>query len=58
MIQKTLASFQTQQSHRSATGVGVLLFLVGAVTVFGQLQHSLNEIWGVQEAPERKASGP
>ncbi len=32
-------------------GVGVLL--IGATTVFGQLQESLNEIWGVQARPSR-----
>jgi Predicted membrane protein len=32
---------------------GVVVLLIGATTVFGQLQESLNEIWSVQSRPSR-----
>src|SRR4051794_2407006 len=31
-----------------ATGVGIIILLVGASSIFRQLQDSLNVIWGVQ----------
>jgi membrane protein len=34
--------------------IGFAMLLVGATTVFGQLQESLNEIWGVRARPDRK----
>lgn len=37
-----------------ATTVGVLLMLVGATTVFGELQNALDRIW---RAPQRPAGG-
>lgn len=36
-----------------STAVGIGLLVVGATTVFGQLQESLNEIWGVTSKPSR-----
>ncbi len=34
-----------------ATGIGILLAIFGASGVFGQLQESLNTIWGVKAKP-------
>jgi membrane protein len=34
-----------------SAALGVCLLLVGATTVFGQLQDSLNDIWGVKAKP-------
>ncbi len=34
-----------------ATGIGIVLLLVGATSVFSQLQASLNDIWGVRSKP-------
>ncbi len=36
-----------------ATAVGVALVLFGATTVFGQLQDSMNDIWGVRARPSK-----
>lgn len=36
-----------------ATTIGVGLMVVGATTVFGQLQQSLNTIWGVRTHPKK-----
>ena len=51
---------QTMLAHASepapgiwATVTGVILLLVGAVGVFGELQDSLNTIWEVQPKPGR-----
>ncbi len=35
-----------------ATAIGVITMLIGASGVFGQLQQSLNIIWGVKPAPD------
>lgn len=34
-----------------ATGIGVLLLIVGATSVFTQLQTALNAVWGVETRP-------
>ncbi len=36
-----------------ATGLGIVLTLFGATTVFGQLQGSFNDIWGVRTRPNK-----
>lgn len=35
------------------TLIGIAALLIGATTVFGQLQQSLNQIWGVMTQPQR-----
>jgi membrane protein len=40
-----------------ATGVSIILLVVGATTVLGQLQDALNTIWGSRRAP-RAVSWP
>lgn len=54
MIQDT-AQKASAFSHGSwfTTGIGVGVLLFGATTVFGQLQDSLNSIWGVKQKPSR-----
>ncbi len=46
-VQDLLASVQQPDEGLAATGVGVLLLLIGATTVFGELQDSLDRIWRV-----------
>lgn len=46
-IQTLVESAGTQSSGMVATTVGVVMLLIGAVAVVGQLQDSLNTIWGV-----------
>jgi membrane protein len=43
----------TEKQSVVATVFGVVLLMVGATTVFGQLQKSLNEIWGVEAKPDQ-----
>jgi len=54
-IEEMLARLERPSSGIWATVVGLLLLLVGASTVFGQLQSALDSIWQVPMAP--KSSG-
>lgn len=53
MIQSAVASSQPQNKGWASTAFGVGLLIVGATTVFGQLQESLNSIWDVKAKPSR-----
>jgi membrane protein len=53
-IQMMLASTRDPTAGLISTIVAVILLLVGATTVFGELKESLDEIWHV---PKRKKSG-
>jgi membrane protein len=50
-IEATLAAAQSPHANRVSTAVGIVILLVGATSVFGQLQDSLNDIWSVRAAP-------
>lgn len=53
-IQTLLKSINQPAEGITATTIGVVLLLVGATTVFGELQNSLDRIW---KAPARVGSG-
>jgi membrane protein len=54
LVQKTMEANALQGgSSWYKTALGATLLVVGATTVFGQLQGSLNEIWGVMAKPSR-----
>jgi len=46
-----IRSIRSSNSGTYASVISVLMLLVGASTVFGQLQNVLNRIWGVQPKP-------
>ncbi len=46
-VQDLLVSVRSPAEGKAATLLGVLLLLVGATTVFGELQDALNRIWRV-----------
>ncbi len=46
-VQDLLASVQQPAEGAAATAVGVVLLFVGATSVFGELQNSLDRIWRV-----------
>ncbi|MET0261497.1 MAG: YihY/virulence factor BrkB family protein [Rariglobus sp.] len=53
MIQETVAESQPQDRGWLATGISIGVLVVGATTVFAQLQDALNRIWGVKAKPSR-----
>lgn len=53
-IQTLLESVSRPSEGIAATAIGVVLLLVGATSVFGELQDSLDRIW---KAPVREGSG-
>ena len=48
-VQELLASVRQPQDGQAATALGTLLLLIGATTVLGELQDSLDRIWRVPE---------
>jgi membrane protein len=50
-IQSMVEASALSDSNVIATVVGVVTLIIGATTVFGQLQESLNQIWKVQPKP-------
>ena len=52
-IQATLEAARSPHANRLSAAVGLGILLVGATSVFGQLQDSLNAIWSVRAAPRR-----
>lgn len=54
MIQSAAKASQSQGNSGISTAVGIALLIVGATTVFGQLQNSLNSIWGVRAKPSQR----
>ena len=53
LVQKTMEANALESGSWWKTALGGALLVVGATTVFGQLQGSLNEIWGVTAKPSR-----
>lgn len=53
-VQELLAGLDRPDEGSAATGVGLLLLLLGATTVFAELQDSLDRIWRV---PSRAGAG-
>ena len=51
MIQAAAKASQSVSENGFSAALGVVLLLVGATTVFGQLQDSLNDIWRVKAKP-------
>lgn len=53
LVQKVMEASALEEKGWAATAVGFGLLLLGATTVFGQLQDSLNAIWSVTAQPSR-----
>ena len=56
-IQSMVAEARQPSDGVLATVVGVVVLVIGATTVFAQLQDSLDEIWGVKPRPGRPVRG-
>jgi membrane protein len=53
MIQQTVEHAKPQRRGWTSTVVSVAMLVLGATTVFVQLQDALNRIWGVKAKPSR-----
>lgn len=53
MIERTVQEAKPQRRGWTSTVMSVSMLVVGATTVFAQLQNSLNHIWGVKTKPSR-----
>ncbi len=54
-VEQAVARSRIQESGLWPSVLGVATLLVGATTVFGQMQFSLNSIWGVAARPSRSS---
>ncbi|HEY4301465.1 MAG TPA: YihY/virulence factor BrkB family protein [Candidatus Didemnitutus sp.] len=53
IIQSAAAASEAHQKGGASTIIGIAMLVVGATSVFGQLQDALNSIWGVQPRHDR-----
>ncbi|MDB6167432.1 MAG: ribonuclease [Verrucomicrobia bacterium] len=53
VIQSAIKASESHGESWLARGTGIFLLIIGATTVFGQLQESLNAIWSVKTKPTR-----
>jgi membrane protein len=51
LTQTVIANTGSEQRSAWSLGIGTVLTLIGASTVFGQLQYALNRVWRVKAAP-------
>jgi len=56
-LETMLANARQPESNTLATLVGVVMLLVGAAGLFGQLQDAMNTVWEVQAKPGRGVWG-
>lgn len=52
-IQTMLKNVRLQEDNTLALMVGIGTLLIGATTVFGDMQHSINRIWEIKPKPKR-----
>ncbi len=52
-IQTMLKNVRLQEDNTFALTVGIATLLLGATTVFGDMQHSINKIWEIKPKPRR-----
>lgn len=53
VVQTAVVNSQIDQSGFIPALVGIVATIIGATTVFAQMQQSLNQIWGVAPRPKR-----
>ncbi|MEO8506380.1 MAG: YihY/virulence factor BrkB family protein [Betaproteobacteria bacterium] len=54
-VEQAVARSRIEESGLLPTLLGVAALLIGATTVFGQMQFSLNTLWGVVARPNRNS---
>ena len=47
-IQSAIQNIHLSNDNVFATGIGVVILLIGATGIFGEMQDSLNKIWGLR----------
>lgn len=52
-IQTMIQNFQVQEDNTLALAIGIGTLLIGATTVFADMQHSINKIWEIKPKPKR-----
>lgn len=52
-IQEMLKNVQLKEDNTFALIIGIGTLLLGATTVFGDMQHSINKIWEIKPKPKR-----
>lgn len=52
-IQTMIQHVQVQEDNTLALLIGIGTLLIGATTVFGDIQHSINKIWEIKPKPKR-----
>jgi membrane protein len=52
-VEQAVTNSRIKESGILPTLAGILALIVGATTVFGQMQYSLNVLWGVTAKPDR-----
>lgn len=52
-IQSMIRNASLSGKSRAAVAVGVITLLIGATSVFGEIQDSINIIWGLKPKPKR-----
>jgi membrane protein len=53
LIQSTMEATLSRKGDVLSTIIGGVILIVGATSVFGQLQQSLNQLWGVRTKPSK-----
>lgn len=52
-IQTMISNFHVQEDNSLALTIGIATLVLGATTVFGDMQHSINKIWEIKAKPKR-----
>jgi membrane protein len=55
-VRNLLSSAQFSDKKGMAAAVGVITLLIGATSVFGELQHALDVVWGTESGAETDAA--
>src|SRR4051794_18350712 len=52
-IQDLIKKATIKQGNAFASGASIIALIIGATTVFGEIQDSINLIWGLKAKPKR-----
>lgn len=52
-IQNTITNIHLSKNTQFASAIGVITLVIGATGIFGEIQDSLNKIWGLKIKPKR-----